>query len=122
MPTKLYFKHLIIVILIAGCFVGISSCNKDGNESPSGCSDSTTYVLSIKKIIDRSCSGAECHANNVETFDFTTYEGTKEAIGSFKNRLNRHKDDPLYMPKGSQLSACDLERLSIWIDRGAPRN
>ena len=120
-------KHLALIVFALGCFltIGFSSCNDDKTINLNDCIlNAPSYNNGIKKIIDQNCSGISCHTSNSETFDFTAYEGVKEATGSIYNRITRHTNDPLFMPQqpASQLNPCDLEKLKVWINAGAPRN
>ena len=120
-------KHLALIVIAVRCFLAItvSSCKDDRIINLDDCVlNAPSYENGIKKIIDVNCSGLSCHTSNVETFDFTTYEGVKEAAGSIYNRITRNTKDPLFMPQQPtpQLDPCDLEKLKVWINAGAPRN
>ena len=115
---KLNFKGAIVVIIFA-----LASCTKESFElkNADDCNLSAlTYENGISTIINYNCAYSGCHNNNIEIFDFTTYEGVKTGIGSFKDRINRSVKDPLFMPKNKSLSECDLAKLNTWISSGAP--
>jgi hypothetical protein len=120
-------KHLAVKLIAVLSFLtfAFSSCKDDKTIDLNDCIlNAPSYDNGIKKIIDVNCSGLSCHTSNLETFDFTTYGGVKEATGSIYNRITRNIKDPLFMPRQptSPLDPCDLEKLKVWINAGAPRN
>ncbi len=118
-------KHFGSIVISTFIFltVAISSCKQDKTINLEDCVlNAPSYNQEVKKIVSSYCSGSTCHTNNKETFDFTTYEGIKVATGSIYNRITRSSSDPLAMPKGFQMQPCDLEKLKVWINAGAPRN
>lgn len=114
------------IICACGLLFVFIACSK--NETiPPGCAISNNqYKVHIKPIIAANCSYAGCHnetriAGN--DFDFTTYDGLKEAAGSIKDRINRPVSDPLHMPQGLEFTdPCDLYKLNAWLIAGAPNN
>jgi hypothetical protein len=115
--------HLIVISLFLFFTIAFVGCKDDNTIDLNDCVlNAPSYNNEVKKIVDSYCSGSTCHTNNIETFDFTTYEGLKVATGSIYNRITRNSSDPLSMPKGFQMQPCDLEKLKVWINAGAPRN
>jgi len=116
---NIFYKGAIVVLAII-----VTSCNKENYKYAEGDDcilTALTYEGRVKNIINGSCAYIGCHADNVETYDFTTYEGIKSASGSIKDRINRVTDDPLFMPQNKlELSECDLAILNTWINNGAP--
>lgn len=114
------------LIIISASLLFAIGCGKENYnyDAESGCDLSgTAYNNGIKEIITSNCAYAGCHAGGVEFYDFTTYKGVKAEIGSFKDRINRSVDDPLFMPQNkSKLNNCDLQKLNNWIEKGAPLN
>lgn len=112
-------KGSIFVLLLVIISCGKENYKYDGNTD---CNlTALTYEGRVKSIINGHCAYSGCHAGNVEIYDFTSYEGVKVAIGSFKDRINRPLEDPLYMPQNKvELSSCDLAILNAWINAGAP--
>lgn len=123
---KLFHEHknLLAGGLFLICIFIFSSCAKESFTDENSCDlKNTTYNGDIKKIINGNCAYAGCHSRNIETFDFTTYEGVKTSAGSIINRINRDIEDPLFMPQNKfELNPCDLQKLRTWVSRGAPLN
>ncbi len=112
-------KRICSVLFLMACLAG---CEEE--EVPLGCNlEETGFEAHIRPIIVNNCAFAGCHSGsrgNGNNFDFTTYSGIKEGIGSFYDRINREPDDPLAMPPDHTLDPCDLYRLNVWILNGAP--
>ena len=123
---KLFHEHKNFLsgglFFICLCFLIFSSCSKESFTDSANCNlGNTTYKGDIQKIINSNCAYSGCHYRNIETFDYSTYEGLKTSVGSIVNRINRDVDDPLYMPQNkAELNACDLQKLRTWVSRGAP--
>jgi len=84
----------------------------------------STYSASIKYIISDKCLG--CHSGSPPAggYDFSTYAGVKARVndGKLWGAVN-HVPGYSAMPKnGPRLSACELAKIKIWIDTGAPNN
>lgn len=81
-----------------------------------------TYNGIIDSIINLKCVNGTCHApGGTGNGDFTTYAGLKIKVddGSFRNRVLVTKDMPS-TSSGIIMSECDLKRLEIWLNKGAP--
>jgi hypothetical protein len=91
---------------------------------PAGCNPGEwSWQTDIRPIIALHCATTGCHnasRGDGNNFDFTTYEGVKEGIGSFYDRINRKPGDPLAMPPDETLDSCDLLKLNVWLINGAP--
>ena len=102
----------------------ICACEKE--QIPAGCNvGESAWSTNIKPIVAINCAVSGCHSasrGDGNNFDFTTYDGTKEGIGSFYDRINRPVGDPLAMPPDQLLDPCDLYKLNVWILNGAPEN
>jgi hypothetical protein len=123
-------------VLMLGVFFLLISCSKDKadySNCPTANNKEVSYASDIKPIIEKNCSYSPCHSSpphdSTLVFNFTTYKGLKSASGSIYNRIIRPVDDPLHMPKGlpgdsinPALNGCDLTKLKIWIQSGAPEN
>jgi hypothetical protein len=115
-------------LFISCLFFFLASCSKEKfnySECPTVDSMMVSYNADIKSIVNANC--VTCHYSNstldsTMTYDFSNYNGIKRAIGSVYNRIIRPVDDPLHMPVGIKLSDCDLLKLKIWIQNGAPEN
>jgi hypothetical protein len=110
-----------LLLMFTGMLVFVS-CSKESYKDETNCDLShPTYNTDIKDIINAKCAYPGCHRNNIETFDFSSYDGVKTGAGSIINRINRNIEDPLYMPQDkTELSACYLQKLRTWVSIGAP--
>ena len=125
-----------LTILISGFLLMLLACSKnkfDPGTCPTVDNKQVSYEHDIKPIIENNCSYSPCHSSppmdSTLTLDFTSYDGLKIAIGSVYNRIIRPADDPLHMPKGlpgdtinPEMDKCDIAKLKIWIQNGAPEN
>jgi uncharacterized membrane protein len=94
------------------------------------CSSSTcdttniTYSGSIKPIIETYCLGCHSGSSPSGNISYTSYAGVKANVddGSFSGSIN-HLPNFSQMPKNAnKLSACQLEKIKNWIDKGALDN
>lgn len=112
------------LLFFCALFLITIGCGKESYKFKDGCDlTDTGYNGNIKEIININCAYEGCHAGGTELDDFTTYQGVKALAGSLKDRINRNIDDALYMPQNkTKLSNCDLQKLNVWINKGAPLN
>ena len=116
------------LLVISGLLFFLASCSKDKfdySQCPTADSKQVSYSADITPIINDNC--VTCHYSNsildsTMTYDFSKYNDLKRVIGSVYNRIVRPVEDPLHMPAGFELSECDLLKLKIWIQNGAPEN
>jgi len=82
-----------------------------------------TYSNFAGDFINSNCGNAGCHAaGSAFTFEMHNYETTKTAVdlGRIIGAIN-HDEGFSAMPQGqSQLSECNIEKLTTWIQDGAP--
>ena len=122
--NKLGMKKMLFAFSLLSI---LAACSKSNNELRlSGCNLSEThYEANIKPLVAGYCAYAGCH-NTVTTtgnnFNFSDYDGLKEAVGSIYDRINRPLSDPLHMPQGFEMDSCSLYKMNIWIINGAPEN
>jgi hypothetical protein len=122
-------KNFLLIILVA---VAFTSCTYDKIEvgKPVISCDTTniTYSGTIKAIISTNCSFAsDCHAQNGAGNGYLdNYNVLKGKIdnGVFKSRVLTPDGGmpPGYGSSKGALSDCDLIKLKIWVDKGAPNN
>ena len=100
-----------IALISAVLFFTIFSCKKANVPKCDGTNSS--YNSNMKTIINANCTSSACHPT------YITYTGIKGVLdnGSFKSRVISQKD----MPKGSSLSADNLNKIQCWIDAGYPQ-
>jgi len=112
----------IPIVLAASAL--LAACEK--SEVPDGCNPGEAdWTTNIQPVIALHCAISGCHnssAGKGNNFNFSTYDGVKEGIGSFYDRINRPAGDPLAMPPDERLDPCDLYKLNVWIINGAPKD
>lgn len=89
-----------------------------------------TYSATIEPIITTYCAitlngDNVCHASGTiygTNYEFTTYTKVKAKVdaGTFRQRVLIEKSMP--PPNAEPLSACDLQKIQVWVDMGAPNN
>lgn len=119
-------------LLMAGAFSG---CYYDNygelhpNQALNSCD--TTHVISfasdIVPILNNSCgTGNDCHGTtNTSGYDFTNYAGVNQSVIDAVLYSSVSWDGTVNpMPKNStaQISVCDITKIRMWIDAGAPNN
>lgn len=88
------------------------------------------YSVDIAPILATNC--LKCHGQSVylslgggHNWDNFTQFQAEAADGTLVKVLEQ-KDanyQSIYMPRGSaKLSACDIERIKVWVESGAPQN
>lgn len=122
-------KRLLFLVSVLLIFIACSKNKYEFNPLsgiPADCDfNQSRYNADIKPIVANNCAYNGCHGFFRPTgndFNYTTYNGLKEAAGSIYNRINRPLNDPLHMPRGRELDSCDLYKLNVWIINGAPNN
>ena len=100
---------------------------KMGAKNSSNCNpcDTSDYSFShrIKPLIDNWCVGCHSGSGGGGGYDFLSYNGLTSAIVNNKllGALN-HLPGFFPMPKNSQLSECDLNAITKWVNSGYPNN
>jgi hypothetical protein len=128
--------HVIICcVLTAAVAVSCSKDNEqDTNQYPGGgggggnnnsCDTvNMKYATNIKPILETNCYG--CHGNGLSNGNVTldNHAGVKAVADNGKLiGVVTHAAGFPAMPQGSaKLSACNINKIKGWIDRGAPNN
>ena len=119
MATETISMKRILYIFLA---LLLSSCYYDNEEElyPADHCDSenVNFASDISAIISIKCASPGCHVNGgAANGNFETYEGIKSKVdnGSFMNRTIIDKT----MPPNSELSLCEIEKLTSWLNKGA---
>ena len=83
-----------------------------------------TYKVTIASIISANCLGCHSSSGTGGGILLTTYAQVKDQVnnGKFWGTVN-HESGYVPMPQNAaQLSDCDLAKIRIWIDQGAPNS
>lgn len=119
-------KYGFLFILALSTALIVVSCTS--TEEPGGECTTTgiTYDNYAKEFMKNNCVNSGCHDVATDAADgighYETYEATKTVVdlGRMKGAIN-HMDGFSKMPKGgAKLDQCDIDKLSAWIDAGAP--
>lgn len=83
-----------------------------------------TYNLSVKPIIQNNCQG--CHSGSAPSggINLSTHAGLQAVAlnGKLYGAVN-HASGYSPMPKnGNKLQQCDIRKIKLWVDAGAPNN
>ncbi len=113
---KLLFAMLMLV--------GFIACSDDEDPTPMTCeTDALTYNNAIADILNTSCATSSCHdSNTTTTFSMANYTDALAAVGDGKivGAIN-HESGFTQMPKdGTKLDDCTIDKLTSWINDGAP--
>lgn len=125
---KRFFYLFIISFLFSFLLLlELTSCTKDKGEPlpvlDCGDTSSVTYTNYVNTVLANSCNLSGCHNSLFIGYDFTNYSGVKDKVnnGSFVNRVLQQKNmPPSYSPGPTSLDPCTLQKLSAWINDGAP--
>ena len=122
MPRPIFLAgRLALLVAISGCYYDNEQelypyrfCNiGDVN-------DADLYVNKVEPIIQSRCALPGCHVSGPNTApgDFTQYVEVKAVVdnGRFQTFVLVDRS----MPSNGTLSACDLEKLQVWVNAGAP--
>lgn len=84
--------------------------------------DKITYSKDIEPIIKSNCATTGCHVPNGSYPDLTSFASVKEVAddGLLKKRVI--DGNPSFMPTSGKLPAAELEKISCWLNAGAPNN
>jgi len=134
-------KRLVPISILVGGVLCLSGCYNDkadklypatsGNTTTCDTTVATSYKSDIMPILQAYCysPGNGCHdatGSSVSTFNYETYAAlaSNAADGSLVSDINfaptkGHNS----MPKNStQIPACDIEKITHWVNEGYPNN
>ena len=112
-----YALMFFIVCIVYGCYYD----NEEELYGVEECvTDNVTYVENIWPIIAANCAITDCHVPGTGEIVFQSYSDVKDAVDNFdlRERVVVIKD----MPLDATLSACDIEKIDIWLSAGAVNN
>lgn len=132
-------KNIFKILGIAGLALSISSCYKDKYEAmyptlgikSGGCDTNKTisYSSDIAPIMSNSCGSTQsgCHdaASASGGADLSVYSGVQQsALNGGLVGTSNWEVGWSQMPKGSssKIDACDLAKITKWVNAGAPNN
>ncbi len=129
LPTINRKSIMLLTLMAALLLIMVSSCYYDNEEylypDPTPCdTTNVTYSGSVAPVMAANCNG--CHSSSSPSAGIITdnYNSLKVVAdnGKLQGAIN-HQSGYSPMPKGgNKLNACDLTKIDIWINAGAPNN
>lgn len=119
--------NLLLIIAAMVTAFAFTGCYYDTEEELYGTevcdTTNTTYSGFIKPLMDAKCVNCHSGASPSGQIDLSTYAAIKAQADNGKlygsiAQLSGYKP----MPQGGKLSNCDISKVKIWVDRGAPQN
>lgn len=84
-------------------------------------SSHVTYDSAIVIIVQSWCTSCHSGSNPAYGISLTSYDEVKSAVNNGRLMGAIRQEQGYYpMPKGSQLSPCDIALFQIWINKGMP--
>lgn len=124
MKVNLTLKKKFILVAILGTVV--FSCKKENVQDKFDPCDlsAVTYSEDVSKIIETNCAVSGCHLspNPAAGKDWSTYQAVFDNKDEIKRRINLPVGDPQHMPKFGELTECEIDKITTWIDNGALNN
>lgn len=116
----------IIILFLSGLF--IVACNSENAEDladPSNCDiRDVGYQDDIKALLSTNCGTAGCHGgpNGIGGLDLNTFDDAKQiaANGQLLGRVTGNSGN--IMPPSGQLPQCEIDKITAWVQDGAPNN
>jgi hypothetical protein len=84
--------------------------------------DKITYAKDIGPMMKSSCATKGCHEPGGESPDLTNYASVKEAADNGQLKKRMIDGNPSFMPGSGKLPDAELEKVSCWLNSGAPNN
>lgn len=120
-------KTLVLFTFIA---LLATSCYYDnaeelyGNQNQVCDVSAVTYSQDVNAIIVQNCAYSGCHLNPDAQagLDFSTHATVQANSAAIKDRINRPAGTVGAMPTSGPMSACNIEKVTTWIDQGALNN
>lgn len=126
-------KAILFTGVLAFAFIFGCTDKKADQVTPSpppssgGCdTTNVTFSAVVNPIIQNSCALSGCHTNATRAGGYTyeSYTGLMRAVNN--GRLLgaiRHGNGYVAMPQSApKLSDCDIEKITHWVNMGAPNN
>ena len=120
-PPHLIFFSLLIVfssVYFSGCYY-----DNEASLYPDQVCDTTnvTYSVTIKGIMSANCNN--CHGSPSAGVITDTYGSLKSLVNTGKLRgVVLHLSGYQSMPQNTSMTDCEIDKIGIWIDKGAPNN
>jgi len=110
------YKCICLLVTIITCSVAIVGCSKADGAVADVCDPNTSFINTVKPILDKNCNTSGCHDDIVITA-LNNYQFVHDGAAQIKISVQAGR-----MPKGGKLSIADKNALFCWIDNGAKNN
>lgn len=121
-------RSLFVLLLFAASLLPLQGCTWNHSTDLDCDPGVVTFSGAVQPILTRACTGerlGDCHQPNTLNGDYTNFTVLKARIddGKFQSRVLELKNMPPDYSRGPvNLSKCELEKIQIWINDGAPQN
>lgn len=121
MKIKIWILSAIISFIVSSCYY-----NKEDLLYGSNCdTGNIRYSSTIKLVLNNyGCSGCHIGGNPSGGINLETYSSVKAVVdnGRLYGAIT-HSAGFAPMPNGAaKMNACDIKKVKVWIDSGAPDN
>ncbi|MDX5405392.1 MAG: hypothetical protein LPK28_07835 [Bacteroidota bacterium] len=121
-------KNLLSISLVLAFMGGCYYDNQEdlfSNYPQTNCDTSAvTYTEDISWIMDTYC--VSCHGGSAPQsgLDLSSYQGVQTAAqnGKLLDRISRPQGDALLMPPTGKMSDCNIDKVRVWVNKGAINN
>lgn len=119
------------LILFLGAGLLASGCYYDNQEDlyqnleDNSCNlDSVTYQQTIAPLVEANCATSGCHLgpNGIGGLDLSTYGDLKSIADNGQLLGHITGTSGNLMPPTGSLPDCDIEKIRLWVNEGAPEN
>ncbi|MEO8067113.1 MAG: hypothetical protein ABI599_05425 [Flavobacteriales bacterium] len=110
---------LCSLLLLGGCYYDSEEVLYPGSFCDTA---NVTYSGTVQSLIQTNCAVSGCHVPGGQgTGNFQVFAELKARVdnGTFRTLVLVNRTMP---PNNVQLSACELEQLTIWVNAGALEN
>lgn len=121
-------KHQLLALLALFTAMATSGCSYHNEEElyPMNFCDTSAvrYSTTIRPIIEANCAISGCHVQGGEgNGDFTTYTALRAKVdgGQLLPSINQ-ESNAVAMPPNGKLSDCEIAKITLWVQQGAPQN
>lgn len=108
------FRYLFFISM--GGLLLIQACSKKDTTTDYVCDPSTSFITTIKPILDKNCNTSGCH-DDITITALNNFQMVHDGAAQIKISIQAGR-----MPKGGKLSTTDRNTLFCWIDNGAKNN
>lgn len=119
-------RTILLLAFAATVLWGFNGCYYDNEEVlyPNSFCDTSivTWSGTIQPLMTSRCALPGCHVIGGQLPDLSTYTAVKLQADNGRIRARAINGSPSFMPASGKLPACDLEKLDIWLQAGAPNN